>query len=432
MIPTWSYRWSTSADVKRAEFIASQNTEGTDLVEQELTVTEGDWPQFRGSDRDGKVEGLGMDSDWNANPPKLLWKHPVGMGWSSFAVVGDYVFTQEQRGTSDKPEESVVCYDLKTGNQIWVHGDPVWFSETLGSDGPRSTPTFYESRLYSLGATGILNCLDASTGKEIWERNILEDAEATNLQWAMSAAPLVYEDFVVCNPGGESGKSVVKYNRLDGSIIWQSGNRVAGYAGAVLATLEGVRQLIVFDGMGLAGFKEESGEELWFYPWSNDPKVNAALPVVFEDGSIFISAGYSSGSVRVKPVKGDEGWKVDEVWVSKNKFRLKFQDAVIIDHYAYGADDSILSCLDLDNGNRLWKKGRYGYGQIVMVDEQIIVLTEAGELVLVKATPEGMTELYKAPALEGGITWNHPAVAGNKLLIRNAVEAACYELPLKK
>ncbi|QDU79848.1 outer membrane biogenesis protein BamB [Polystyrenella longa] len=433
MLPTWSWRWQPSAAEKRANFISAQNSGDGELEQVTLSVSEGDWPHFRGDDWDGTVLDFGLDPDWDANPPQLLWKHPVGMGWSSFAVVGDYVFTQEQRGTSEKPEESVVCYDLQTGDQRWVYADPVWFSETLGSDGPRATPTFFDSKIYALGATGILNCLDASTGKLIWSRDILEDAEAGNLTWAMSASPLVYDDFVVCNPGGDQNKSVVKYNRNDGSIVWQSGSRAAGYAGAVLATIGDVRQLLVFDGDGLGSFGEATGEQLWFYEWTNQPKVNAALPVVLDDESIFISSGYAVGSARLKPVQDEDGaWAVEEVWVSKNKFRLKFQDAVLIGDYAYGADDGILAALDLSTGKRLWKKGRYGYGQIVRVDDYIIVLTEQGDLALVEATPEEMTELYRMPALQGGITWNHPAVAGDKLLIRNAEEAACYVLPRKE
>ncbi|MCA9039616.1 MAG: PQQ-like beta-propeller repeat protein [Planctomycetaceae bacterium] len=433
MVPTWEWRWQTSAEEKRSVFLASQSDVNSDLTQQTLTVSEGDWPQFRGVNRDGTVLNLGLDPDWETHPPELLWKHPVGMGWSSFAVVGDYVFTQEQRGTKEAPEESVVCYDLNTGDQRWVYADPVWFSETLGSDGPRATPTFFDSKIYALGATGILNCLDASTGKLIWTRNILEDAEAENLVWAMSASPLVYEDYVVCNPGGDKNKAVVKYNRHDGSIVWQSGNGAAGYAGAVLATWNDVRQLIVFDGDKLGAYADETGEELWSYPWTNQPKVNAALPVVLDDGTIFISSGYGVGSARLKPVQEADGkWNVTADWVAKNRFRLKFQDAVLIGDYAYGADDSVLACLDLSNGKRLWKKGRYGYGQIIRVDDYIVVLSEQGELALVKATPEGMTELYKKQALQGGITWNHPALAENKLLIRNAEEVACYALPLKK
>ncbi|MAT14483.1 MAG: hypothetical protein CMJ46_04350 [Planctomyces sp.] len=432
MLPTWEWRWQASAAEKRAEFLSEQAGKAGELEQKTLTVGEGDWPQFRGKDRDGTVLGLGLDPDWENNPPKLVWKHPIGMGWSSFAAVEDYVFTQEQRGSKENPKESVVAYDLKTGDQKWVHSDPVWFSEALGSDGPRATPTFFDSKIYALGATGILNCLDASTGKLIWTRDILEDAEANNLNWAMSASPLVYEDYVVCNPGGNQGKAVAKYNRKDGSIVWQAGSRRAGYVGAVLATIDGVRQLLVFDGDGLGSFDEETGEELWFYAWSNQPQVNAALPVVLEDETIFLSTGYGTGSVRLKPVRAEDGkWNVEEVWKAKNQFRLKFQDAVIFDHYAYGSDDGVLAGIDLEDGKRLWKKGRYGYGQIVRVDDYIIVLTEQGEVALVKATPEEMTELYKMQGIEGGITWNHPAVAGDKLLIRNAEQIACYELPTK-
>lgn len=432
MLPSYSFRFASERTVE--EFV-SQQAESAELTEQKLKIGPQDWPEFRGVGRTGVVTNVGVDPDWDQNPLKEIWRHPVGLGWSSFVVVENHVFTQEQRGTKEAPKEAVVCYDLESGKQIWVHSDPVWFTEPLGGDGPRATPTFYDSHIYALGATGQLNCLEASTGKKIWSRNILVDAGANNLMWAMSASPLVYEDYVVTNPGiGPEGKdkSVIKYNRHTGEIVWGAGGHPASYVGPVLKTLGGVRQLVVYDGDGLTSYQEDSGEELWHYPWTNQPKVNSAIPEFFEDGTIFFSAGYNSGSARIKPVlKEDGSWGTEDVWVSPNVFRLKFNDGVVIGDYIYGLDDGVLACLDLNTGKRKWKRGRYGYGQLIQVDDYLLVLSEQGEIVLLEVSSKGPKVLAEVQAISG-VTWNHPVVAGNKLLVRNAEEVACYELPLLK
>lgn len=454
-VPQYAFRWTPTPEERAARFFNSHTphlrADGTapatsssspaqpgDLIPSAtLEITADDWPQFRGPTRDGIVRGQTIRTDWESNPPKLLWKHPVGIGWSSFAVVGDRAFTLEQRGE----EETVVCYDLDTGNQLWVHADLVRFSETLGGDGPRATPTVYDSRLYALGATGILNCLDPATGRILWSHNILDDANAKNLSWGMASSPLAFDDKIVVIPGGRQGRGVIAYDQRSGEIVWAQGNRPAAYVAPRLETLLGVRQILVIGGTGLAGYDPDTGRELWFQEWTNSQHIIAAQPIRINDHTLFISAGYGTGSalvgvtqqngnVEARSASQGSSFRAELTgWKTTTRFKLKFNGALYQDGYIYGLDEGVLCCFDVSTGDRVWKRGRYGYGQVLLLEEQklLLVLAESGEVALVEASPQQYREVARFQAIEGK-TWNHPVLVRGKLLVRNAGEAACYDL----
>jgi len=424
-IPRFTYRWGSSDEQRAAQFREAHPpaplTEGE--VPAQLEITVGDWPQFRGPQRDGVVRGERIRRDWKSHPPKLLWKHPVGPAWSSFAIVGKLAFTQEQRDN----RETMVCYNVETGDEIWQHSDEGRYSTALGGVGPRSTPSVHDSRVYALGAFGVLNCLEAVSGKLIWSRNILDDAKAKQLEWGMAGSPLVFDDVVVVNSGGKQGHGVTAYHRLTGKIVWSTGDHRAGYAAPRLATIAGVRQIVVFDGDGPAGYETSTGQELWRFAWTNSYHNNIAQPIVFEDGSVFVSSGYGTGSIRLNVTRKGDKWSVSPRWTAANRFKLKFNGCVLQDHLAYGLDESILSCFDLDTGKRVWRRGRYGFGQILLIDDLLLVSTERGAVVLLEISPKRPRELGRFQAIEGK-TWNHPALSRGRLLVRNAREAACFDV----
>ncbi|HEX6984545.1 MAG TPA: PQQ-binding-like beta-propeller repeat protein [Planctomycetaceae bacterium] len=431
MLPIFAFRWEPTPEEQAiAYFRAAESnaaTVGRPDAAELVTVTDGDWPQYRGPGRDGVAADAAIRTDWEADPPEVVWRHPVGPGWSSFAVVGDRAYTQEQRGE----QEVVVCYDADTGDQRWVHADAARFSESLGGDGPRATPTVADGAVYALGATGLLNCLDAATGSPRWQRDILRDAgdgeRVANIDWGMAGSPVVWEGKVYVAPGGEKGKGVIAYDAADGEIVWASGGSPASYAAPRVETIGGVPHLLVFDGAGLKGYAPATGDVLWsFGPWTNQPKVNAAQPIVQGD-RVFLSSGYTVGSALLEVKKSGDGWTVDEVWRNDNEFKLKFNDAVLHDGRLYGLDEGILACYDFATGERRWKKGRYGYGQIVLLGDVLVILAEDGSLAAVKASPEKYEELARVPVLEGK-TWNHPAFARGLLYVRNDREAACLDL----
>ncbi len=356
----------------------------------------------------------------------------VGGGYGGISVVGPSAVTLDQIGG----DEAVVCYDADTGKERWVYSYPAEFREPLGGDGPRTNPTIAGGDVYSLGATGVLVRLDGKTGAERWKVNALDGRE--NIQWGMSGSPLVYDRFVVVNPGANpgphqaegAGKAVVAYDRDTGKVAWSAGDRPAGYSSPQLATIAGVRQVLVFDGDGLGSFAAETGKELWFHEWKQSPEVNVAQPLVFEDGRVFVSSGYGHGGAMLKVTLADGKWSVEEAWTN-NRLKCKFTSPVRHGDYIYGIDEAAgsLTCLDAKTGKLEWKDGRYGNGQIMLVGDVIVVETETGKLVLVEATPDGHRELATFQALEGRKNWNHLTIARGRAYVRNHETMACYELP---
>lgn len=433
MTPTrLSYRWVPSADEKAREFLKQAKDAAPAAEQQEvpLVASDDDWPGYRGAGRDGIIRDFTLRADLATRPPKEVWRHPVGRGWSSFAVVGDFAFTQEQRDDS----EAVVAYRFSDGKQVWTHLDKARFtaSDAQGGTGPRATPQFHEGKLYTLGATGILNCLEAKTGKLVWTRNILQDAgtggkPASNIEWGMAGSPLIVDQMVVVNPGGPGGHSVAAYNIESGEPVWSGGDQPATYASPRLATLLGQRVILVPEGTGLGCHSPTDGKELWFFPWTNAPKVCGALPVVVGDDSVLYGIGYGEGTVRLKLALDGANWTATKQWHS-NRFRPKFNDFIVRDGFAYGLDDGTLTCLDIESGKVKWKAGRYGYGQILLVGETLLIVSEEGQLALIPAQPNKPDESERIPLLDGGITWNQPVLVRGKLLVRNAHEAACFDL----
>jgi outer membrane protein assembly factor BamB len=334
-------------------------------------------------------------------------------------------YTIEQR----RGREVVTCYDLATGHELWGFGYDAHFQEVLGGPGPRATPTLDGDYLYALGAAGDLHCLEARAGKLIWHVNILRDNDAENLHWGMCGSPLVDGDRVIVTPGGSSGGSVVAYDRSSGQPVWRAGDRPTAYASPMIVTLAGQRQLLVFGGAALSAHALDDGHELWSYPWVTDQGINVCQPIVIGDDRVFISSGYGHGCALLHLAIQDDEWAVKRLWATKT-LKAKFASAVLYDGYIYGLDEAVLLCLDAATGQRCWKGGRYGYGQLVLVGNSLVILAENGDLVRVRATPERYQELSRFQAVQGK-TWNHPAVAGSKLLVRNSREMACFELPLE-
>jgi len=437
-LPKFEFGWNDSPESRAIEFWEQQGDSVAGSIPEtvDLTITAADWPGFRGAKRDGIYSFERIRTDWKQNPPRLVWRHPVGLGWSSFAIVGGYAITQEQR----EQNEAVVCYDAKTGETIWVHeNESARFTESMGGDGPRATPVIDDGKVYALGATGILDCLSARTGELIWTHNILDDAGAPNLFWGMSATPLIFQNMVIVNPGDidtlketskeKQNKAVIAYDKQTGKIIWANSNRIASYCAPRVETIGGMDQILIFSAEGLAGHDPASGEELWFRALQNQPKVNAAQPIVIDNKTIFFGCAYSLGSLLIDVEKDGDTWKVTDRWPEiNNKMRLKFNDGYYKNGHIYGLDDGILACINLETGKRTWKRGRYQYGQMLQVnDDKLLILAESGDVVLVEMNPKSFNELNRFHAIDGKC-WCHPVVYNGHLYVRNAGEAACYEI----
>ena len=375
------------------------------------------WPGFRGPHRDDIVSGVRIKTDWTASPPVAMWRRPIGPGWSSFAARGGFIYTQEQRG----PDEVVSCYRLATGEPVWAHRDAARFWESNGGPGPRGTPTLSGSRVYTFGATGIVNVLNAADGTVVWSRNAASDTGMKRPQWGFASSPLVTGGLVVVGVAGQ----FAAYDEATGSPRWTGPAHGVSYSSPQLATIDGVQQVLLLSEAGLTSVALADGKVLWEHPWPGYPIVQPSLTV---DGDVLISVTDSSGIRRLAIAHEAGGWTATERWTS---YGLKpyFNDFVVHKGYAYGFDGSILSCITLQDGQRKWKGGRYGNGQLLLLADQDLLLlsSEEGELALVRAVPDQFTELARFPGIEGK-TWNHPVLAGDVLLVRNGQEMAAFRL----
>ncbi len=385
---------------------------------------ENDWTDFRGPARDGRYPKPIL-TNWPAEGLRALWKQPSGAGYASFAVADGRAFTIEQRGT----REVAAAYDVMTGRELWTTGWPAQFRESMGGDGPRATPVFADGVVYVQGAEGELRALDATTGRTAWRTNILQDAGAANLPWGMAAAPLILNDLVVTVPGGGANRSVIAYQRKTGARAWSAGSERAAYSSPMRVTLAGVPQILVFHAEGLAGLSPADGTRLWSHPWRTQYDVNASQPLVIGDSRVFVSSGYGTGAAVIELARSGAGVTVREVW-RNIRMKNQFTSSVVHDGFIYGLDESILACIDAGTGDLKWKGGRYGYGQVLLAGGHLIVLTEDGDLALVRATPERHDERARFAAIEGK-TWNHPALSNGILLVRNLKEMAAFDLRVR-
>jgi outer membrane protein assembly factor BamB len=416
---TWH---KTATDLTALERSRAAQT-NTTRAESPRVVGAPYWTGFRGAQRDGHYDELPILTNWPATGLRLLWKQPCGGGYSSFAIAGGRAFTIEQR----REEEMVVAYDVETGRELWTNGWPARFTEMHSDEGPRTTPEYDEGKLFTLGAAGELRCLEAATGKTIWRKNIVTENDAKVPAYGLAASPLLVDDKLIVQNYDTKDRTVVCYDKHDGRLLWHVVDMAAGYASPVLANFGGERQVVIGARPDVFGLRLEDGVLRWSAPW---PILNherpIAQPVLIGTNRVLFSAAYLTGATLFEVNRTGDTYAVKEVWRSR-KLKTKFAGAVLWQGFLYGLDEDILTCLDAETGEQKWKDGRYGYGQLVLANGHLIVLCGNGDLALVQATPERLVELSRFPAIHGK-TWNYPAVAGGRLLVRNLAEMACFEI----
>jgi outer membrane protein assembly factor BamB len=432
LVPQFAFRWQSQADQRLARPV-------TDGLAVDLTArTPDDFPQFLGPRRDARLTGLRLRRDWRADPPRLVWRREIGAGWSTLVAVNGFAVTLEQRGD----DELVTCYELATGQPRWFHATAARHQTVLGGVGPRSTPTIDQGRVYALGATGVLRCLDGATGQPIWTEDLLarigvtarEDQRA--IEWGRANSPLIVDDLVVVPLGGPLDGpwvSLAAFDKVSGHLVWMGGDSQASYSSPVLTTLAERRQIVIVNEADVSGHDPATGQTLWKHPWPGSSHGNASVSqaVPLPNDRVLLSKGYLGGAKLLQLTPASDGsCQVTEVWANHRVLRTKFCNVVVYGEYVYGLSDGILECVELSSGRRVWKGGRYGQGQILGVDDLLVVQAESGEVALVEAAPTGYRELSRVAALEGK-TWNNPSLYGRYLLVRNAEQAACYELALE-
>jgi outer membrane protein assembly factor BamB len=378
------------------------------------------WSGFRGARRDGHYRAGPIRTDWTTLQP--LWRQPVGGGHSSFVAANGHAFTIEQRGA----QEVAVAYDVLTGRELWTNAWDAAFMASMGGPGPRATPAFHDGTLFVLGATGELRALDASSGKLRWRTNILDDADTGNLDFGLAASPLIVGNTVVTVPSGGSGRTIVAYDRASGRIAWSALDDEGAYSSPVRVTLAGVDQIVAVLATRVVGLSSEGGHLLWESPWPSDGGNHAAQPVILGDNRIFLSSGTGIRGLALEIVRDGDRLTARELWRT-NRMKNDVTSSVHHDGFIYGIDQGILACIDASNGELKWKAGRYGDGQTILASGHLVITTGDGEVVLVRATPDGHQEIARTTAVEGD-TWNHPALVDGFLLVRNGAQMAAFDL----
>ncbi|NOS72695.1 MAG: PQQ-like beta-propeller repeat protein [Verrucomicrobia bacterium] len=382
------------------------------------------FPQFLGPNRNGVILGQRLDTNWVTNPPKIFWRQKVGAAWSGFAIVGNLALTQEQRGA----EECVVAYELATGRQLWLHSDQAHYNTTIAGEGPRATPTVVSNRVYTFGATGILNCLDLATGNVLWSRDLLKHSGGELPQWGCASSPLVANDLVIVHGGEGTSRSLYAFRVADGTPAWSAGQVSPSYASPSLLTLADKPQLLAFNHRLITAHDPVSGALLWQQPWGNG-NVVCASPVLVSGNRVLFSSGYGVGAELLEITRATNGgFSAQRIWKSL-RMKAKFSHLFERDGFLYGLDDGIFACVDLRDGSQRWKEGRYGHGQGLVVAESYLLMTESGELVLLQPTSASPNETARFTVFSAK-TWNPIALSSELLLVRNDTEAACLRLKL--
>jgi outer membrane protein assembly factor BamB len=420
------WRWSPSPE---ESLLAARKTAGkpdrTDSDKIREALSHPEWPGFRGPDRAARSHGPQISTNWVAQPPRQLWKIAVGPAWSSFAVAGNLLFTQEQRG----PMETVVCYDADTGREVWNRQIEARLDDPLGGPGPRATPTLASGGLFITGATGTFLRLDPATGEVVWKQDLTTVAGRKAPMWGFAASPLVTGTVVIVYAGGPNGKGVLAFDGATGAPGWSAAAGNDSYSSPQLNAIAGEDMVLMLSDEGLVFLDPASGKERLNYEWKFKP-YRALQPRLVGDNTVLLPTGMSTGTRAIRVTKVNGQLAAEELWTSRN-LKPDFTDIVTHQDYAYGIDAGIFTCIDLKTGQRKWKAGRYGQAQVLLLENSglILVAAESGQVVLLVADPNEHVEVASFKALEGK-TWNHPVVVGDRLYIRNSQEAAAYQLPL--
>lgn len=376
-----------------------------------------DWPNFLGPNRNGISNETGLDKDWNAKPPRELWRVPMSDdGYAGPAVANGNVFIINHEGDKD----IVRALDLKTGKEIWTFAYTDNAKANYGF--ARATPCIDNGTVYTVSRFGVVHCLDQKTGQTIWSQDMVKEFKGKLPQWQMAVSPLVDGDRLIVCPGGASA-AVVALNKKTGAVVWKGGGSdIPGYATPVVATLNGRKQYLVFTAKNLIGVDAANGNVLWQVGWETKYDINAATPLVVGSNQVFITSNYGHGCAMINVTTNS----ASIAWENKELSNL-FNSPILYRNHIYGISGP-LACLDPQTGKVLWRGGSFESGGLVIVDGVIIAVDGyQGEVIMAEANPQAYRRLGHIKPL-GGQSWTAPIVADGKLIIRNKSALACLEL----
>lgn len=408
------------------------------------TLNAADWPQYRGAKTDGTTAER-VATSWPATGPAVVWKVPSTGGFSSFVVGKGRVFTQELREVESAQQETLVARAADTGKELWQQalgtmkindGGQSGAKGNDGGDGPRSTPAIDGNRVYTLSAKLVLTCFDAASGKTVWRHDLLKEHAGRNISWMNAASPLVEGKLVIVGGGGP-GESLIAFNKDSGEVAWKAFDEKITHATPVVATIHGTRQVVFFLQSGLLSVDPKTGAELWRHPFPY--KVSTAASPVVAGDIVYCSAGYDVGAGAARISHSGGKWTAEPVYRFPGNKPLAnhWSTPVLHNGNLYGMfqfkeyGSGPVKCVDIKTGTVKWEKPGFGPGHVILVGDQVMALSDAGDLVLFKADPTGYQEVARATVLSGKC-WTTPVVSNGRVYARSAREAVCLDLNPKR
>ncbi|MCS6975833.1 MAG: PQQ-binding-like beta-propeller repeat protein [Gemmatales bacterium] len=409
------------------------NLQSAKLESDTETESSKDWPQWRGPRRDGISRETGLNLDWKATPPRVLWEKPVSGGYSSPSVADGRVYVTDRDGKNER----VLCFDAETGEELWVYSYPNDYGNLEYGAGPRATPTVHDGRVYTLGATGTFLCLEATPAdrqpKVLWRHDLMDELDTEPPRWGVASSPLIEKDLVIVMPGGPNG-CVTAFDRVSGKLVWKALGDVGGYSSPIACTAAGARQIICLTGEALHALKPEDGSVLWSYPWVTTFEGNIATPIV-AGNYVFISSSYNKGCALLEIFNDGGKFRAEPVYVRANKLmRNHHSTCVLVDGYLYGFDvntnnnTAFLRCVDFRRGEERWADRSLTKGSLIFADGCLLIQTEDGQLVVVEATPEGFRTRGEMKVFDSFQTWATPALVHGRLYVRDGKRLRCLDL----
>ena len=393
---------------------------------------------YRGPQGTGVTAESLSSTGWSS---KLVerWRTEVNTGFSSFCVADGKAFTLMTRDIEGNPTETVVAFDAENGRELWAApltyvkyagGGSSGARGNDGGNGPMSTPSFAEGRLFVTDANIGLHALDANTGRTLWKRDIVKEHEGQKIKWDNAASPLL-EGNLVLLAGGGPGESLLAFRQQDGSLAWKSGDEKMTHATPVAADIHGVRQVIFFLQSGLVSVDPSSGRELWRqeFPF----KVSTAASPVVDGDIVYCSAGYGVGAGAYRISKNGNSFSSKEIWRTENENINHWSTPVLYEGHLYGMfsfkkyGDGPLSCVDIKTGEMKWSEAGFGPGHVILADDKVLALGDAGQLVLIDPNPRSYKELARKEVLDGKC-WTTPVLSGGRIYVRSTTEGKCLEV----
>ncbi|MGO8696712.1 MAG: PQQ-binding-like beta-propeller repeat protein [Limisphaerales bacterium] len=398
-----------------------------------------DWSQYRGPNHDGTSSET-ISTSWPATGLTQIWKHPLTDGFSAITVGGGKAFTLVKREVDGADQEVCLALDANTGNELWAvplgmakydGGGDSGTPDNKGGDGPRSTPAYDNGKVYTYSSKMVLKCMDAATGREIWASDIIREHDGHNIHWESASSPVI--DFnLVFVAGGGPGQALLAFDKNDGHVVWKTQDDKLTQSTPIVTTILGQRQVIFFTQSGLVSVLPATGDVLWRYPFKYSTST-AMTPVVSGD-IVYCSAAYGVGAGACKITKTDAGFKATQLWFEPaSVLQSHWSTPVVKDGYLYGISGQAqygkapLLCVELATGKVMWSQAGFGPGGCTLVDGCVLVLSDAGDLVLVKASPQSFQEVGRSHVLSGKC-WNSAGVSGGRIYARSTKEGVSLDV----